>query len=94
MDKTSCFEVGNDNTNDNPNNTIFNIKDIKLHVPVITLSATVNQKLSKLLSIRFERSVCWNEHKTKSENKNKANEYRYFLNQTLLELIDSLFELR
>ena len=50
--------MGNDNTNDNPNNTIFNIKDIKLHVPVITLSATVNQKLSKLLSIRFERSVC------------------------------------
>ena len=27
----------------------------------------------------FERSVFWNENKTKSENKNTTNEYRYFL---------------
>ena len=94
MDKPSCFAAGNDNTNGNPNNTIFNTKDIKLHVPVITLSAKVNQKLLKLLSIRSERSLCWNKYQTKNENKNKANEYRYVLNQTLLELIDSLFELR
>ena len=33
----------------------------------------------QLLSERFERSVYWNEYKTKSENKNTKNEYRYFL---------------
>ena len=49
--------TGNDNTNDNPDNIIFTIKDIKLYVPVVTLSARDNQKLSKLFRKRFERSV-------------------------------------
>ena len=71
--------AGNNNTNANPNNIIFTIKDTKLHVPVVTLSARDNQKLSKLLRKLFERSVYWNKYKTKSENKNTANEYRYFL---------------
>ena len=51
----------------------------KLDVPVVTLSARHNQKLSKLLSRGFERSVYWNEYKTKIKNKNTTNEYRYFL---------------
>ena len=70
---------GNNNTNANPNNIILIIKDTKLHVPVVTLSARDNQKLSKLLRKRFELSVYWNKYKTKSENKNTTNEYRYFL---------------
>ena len=36
-------------------------------------------KLSKLFSKGFERSVYWNEHKTKSGKKNTTNEFRYFL---------------
>ena len=68
-------EAGSDNENDNPN-VIYTIKDTKLHVPVVTLSAKDNQKLSKLLSQGFERSVYWN--KTKNEN-NTTKEYRYFL---------------
>ena len=35
----------------------------------VSLSAKDNQKLSKLLSKGFERSVYLNEYKTKSENK-------------------------
>ena len=35
----------NDNTNANPSNLIFTIKDIKLYGPVITLSEKDNQKL-------------------------------------------------
>ena len=49
----------NDNINDNPNSFIFTMKDTKLHVPTVTLSANDNQKLSKVLSKRFERSVYW-----------------------------------
>ena len=41
--------------NNNDNNIIFTIKDKKLYVPVVTLSARDNQKLSKLLSKGFER---------------------------------------
>ena len=52
--------AGNDNTNDNPDNIIFTIKDTKLHVPVVTLSAKDNQKLSNFLSKRLERLVYWN----------------------------------
>ena len=53
-------ESDNDNDNDNDDNSkniIFMIKDTKLYVSVVTLSARDNQKLSKLLSKGFERSV-------------------------------------
>ena len=70
---------GNNNDNDNANNIIFTIKDTKLYTPVVTLSARDNQKLSKLVSKGSERSICWNEHKIKTENKNTTNQYRYFL---------------
>ena len=71
--------AGDDNTNANPNNFIYTIKDTKLSTPVVNLLAKDNQKLSKLLSKGFERSVYWNEYKTKSENENTTNKYRYFL---------------
>ena len=58
---------------------IFTIKDIKLYVPVVAISEKDSFELSKLHSKGFERSVHWNKHKRKSENKNTANEYRYFL---------------
>ena len=69
--------VGADNDDDaDSNDVIFTITDTKLYVPIVTLSAKDNQKISKLLSKGFERSVYWNEYKRKSENKNTANEYR------------------
>ena len=80
--------------NDNLNNIdsdriIFTIKDTKLYVPVVTFSARDNQKLSKFLSKGFERSVYWNEYKTKSKTKTTTNEYRYFFKS--LESIVYLF---
>ena len=66
-------EAGVDNVNANSNNISFTIKDTKLYVPVVTLSASNNQKLSKLLGKGFEGSVYWNEFKTKSENENTTN---------------------
>ena len=67
----------NINVDANVNNIIFTIEDTKLYVLVVTLSARGNQKLSKLLSKGFERSVHWNEYKTKSDNKNTTKEFRY-----------------
>ena len=55
----------NDSTNNNSNNIVFDIKDTKLYVPVVTLSAKNNKELSKLLSRWFERSVYRNEYKVK-----------------------------
>ena len=58
---------------------LMTIKGKKLCVPVETSSARDNQKLSKLLSKEFERSVYWKEYRTKSKTKTTTNEYRYFL---------------
>ena len=71
----------------------FTIKDTNFYVPVINLSARDNQKLSKLLSKGFERSVYWNEYKTKSDNKNTANEFRYFLELNFVGFNRSYFTL-
>ena len=68
--------AGNENAI-NDNNA--SIRDTKLYVHVVILSARDNQKLSKLLSEKFKRPVYWNEYKTKSEIKNMTIEFRYFL---------------
>ena len=73
-----------DSDNDNANCTVIisTIKDTKLYVPVITLSARDNEKLSKFIG--FERSIK-QKLRIKVRQINKDN----FLNQTLL--IDYLF---
>ena len=38
----------------------FKITDAKVYVPIVTLSAEDNVKLSKLLSDGFKRSIYWN----------------------------------
>ena len=63
-----CVLSAADNDNeianaDNANRIIFTIKDTKLYVPIVTLSARDNRKLSKIFSKGFERSVYWNEIK-------------------------------
>ena len=48
MDNILCFAAANNdnvNDNDNTNNIFFTIKDTKLYIPVIILSARDNQKL-------------------------------------------------
>ena len=42
-----CVFTANENDNGNTDNIIFTIKETKLYVPVVTLSAKNNQKLSK-----------------------------------------------
>ena len=41
----------------------FKITDAKLYVPVVTLSAEDNVKLTKQLNEGFKRSLYWNEYK-------------------------------
>ena len=70
---------GVDNDENKNDKITFTIKETKLYIPAVTLSARDNQKLLKRLSKGFERSVYWNKYKTKKGNKNTANEYRHFL---------------
>ena len=71
--------AGNDNLNNDNDSKNIIIKDTKLYVPVVTLSAKNNQTQSKRITKGFERSLYWNQYKTKRENKNITNEYKYFL---------------
>ena len=47
----------------NANKPTFKITDAKLYVPIVTLSAEGNAKLSKLLDERFKISIYWNKYK-------------------------------
>ena len=47
----------------NANKATFKITDAKPYVPIVTLSAEDNVKLSKLLSEGFKRSIYWNKYK-------------------------------
>ena len=53
----STAAADNINGNNDDNNIIFTIKDTKIYVSVVTLSARDNQKLSKFLHKGYERSV-------------------------------------
>ena len=72
--KHFVLAVTGNNNNGNPN-IIFTMTE---------------QKLSKLLSKGFERSVYWNKYKKKSEDKNITNELRYFLESNFVG-VNSLF---
>ena len=63
-------------------NSTFTITDAKLYVPLVTLSAEDNVKLSKLLSEGFKRSIYWKKYKIIP---NKT----YDANDCIRELLDS-----
>ena len=44
----------------NPTNETFKINDTKLYVPVVTLSAENDNKLSDQLKTGFKRTIKWN----------------------------------
>ena len=84
----SVAGTGIDNGNNDNNHIIFTVKDKKLLcVPVVTLSARDNQRLSKRLSKGFERLVYFYEYKTKSDNENTTNKFRCFLKSNFLGVI-------
>ena len=77
-------------TSANANNVTFKITDAKLYVPIVTLSAEDNAKLSKLLSEGFKRTVYWNEYKVignKIVEIAANNEEKY-----IRELLDSSYQ--
>ena len=47
------------------NSAKFEITDIKLHVPIVTLPTKDNVNLTKQFSEGFKRSVYWNSYQTK-----------------------------
>ena len=59
-------------------NAVFIINDTKLYVPVVTLSKEDNKDFIEQQSKGFQRSIYWNEYKTKEINENAdANVFKY-----------------
>ena len=66
-------------------NSAFVITDTKLFVPIVTLSAEDNVKLSKLLGEGFKRPIYWNQYKVIPNKTYAANGY-------IRELLDSSYQ--
>ena len=64
-------------------NSIFQITKGELYIPVVTLNTENNNKLSELLSKGFERTVVWNEYKSKMERINVPANYDSFRRTTV-----------
>ena len=64
-------------------NSIFQITKGELYIPAVTLNTENNNELSRLLSKGFERTVIWNEYKSKIERINIAVNDNTFKRTTL-----------
>ena len=53
----------------------FETTDAKLYIPIVTLKAEDNTKLSNLLGEGFKRLIYWNECKVISNKNYNENEY-------------------
>ena len=62
--------------------TIFEITDCKLYVPVVTLSAENDNKLLEQLKSGFRRSINWNKYMSQMSNQNKNNNLNYLIDPT------------
>ena len=75
---------GNDNDDTNSNN-IFLLSKTENYM---LLLSRYQQKTTKIYQNSFalyrNESLYWNEYKTKSQNNNTTNKYRYFLDQNFL----------
>ena len=59
------------NRGDSPTNATFKIRDTKLDVPVVTLSAENDKKLLKQLKTGFKRTIKWNKYRSEMPNQTK-----------------------
>ena len=84
--------AGQPNRGDSPESAAFKIKDCKLYVPVVTLSAENDNKLLEQLKTGFKRTMKWNKYKSEMSNQNKNNNLNYLLDPTFAN-VNRLFVL-
>ena len=73
-------------------NAVFIINDTELHVPVVTLSKEDNKDFIAQKDKKFQRSIYWNEYKTKEINENAdANVFKYINLDPSFQGVNRLF---
>ena len=71
---------------------VFIINDTKLYVPVVTLSREDNNDFIEQQNKGFQRSIYWNEYKTKEMNEDAdANVFKYINLDTSFQGVNRLF---
>ena len=71
---------------------VFIINDTKLYVPVVTLSKEDNKDFIEQKNKGFQRSIYWNEYKTKEINENAdANVFKYINLDPSFQDVNRLF---
>ena len=65
-----------------PTGAAFRIKDCKLYVPVITLSAENDNKLLDQLKTGFKRTIKWNKYRSEMSNQARNNNLNYLIDPT------------
>ena len=89
--KESVFSTNADAA-DAANNLIFIINDTKLYVPVVTLSKEDNKDFIEQQNKGFQRSIYWNEYKTKEKNEDAdANVFKYISLDPSFQGVNRLF---
>ena len=77
---------------DNPENTTFKITDVKLFVPVVTLSKENDIKLLEQLKTGFKRTIKWNKYRSQISIQPQNNNLNYLIDPTFSN-INTLFVL-
>ena len=73
-------------------NAVFIINDTKLHIPVVTLSKEDNKYFIEQKDKKFQRSIYWNEYKTKEINEDAdANVFKYINLDLSFQGVNRLF---
>ena len=78
-----------------PTNATFKITDVKLYVPVVTLSTENEKTLLEQLRTGFKRTIKWNKYRSEMTNQTKNNNSNYSINPTFIKvnrLLVLLFE--
>ena len=86
------LEAGQPNRGNSPESAAFEIKDCKLYVPVVTLSAEIDNKLLEQLKTGFKRTIKWNKCKSEMSNQTKNNNLNYLIDPTFTN-VNRLFVL-
>ena len=76
----------------NPTNATFKIKDRKLYVLVVTLSAKDDNKLLEQLKAGFKRTIKSNKYRSEMSNQTKKNSLNYLIDPTFTK-VNRLFVL-
>ena len=82
----------NDCEIDNPENAIFEIKDTKLYVPVVSLSKENDTELLEQLKTGFKRTIKWNKYRSQMTIQPQNNNLKYLID-TIFMNVNRLFVL-